>query len=63
METGQRVGLTKEPAPFYIRKLGRSGNSRTISVSSILPQHWLAVKITVVKTAEGVRELRVQEIK
>jgi len=63
LETGQKIGQAKQLAPFYIRKVARSGNSRSMSVSNILPGDWLVVKIIVMRTAEGVRELRIQEIK
>jgi len=32
---------------YFIRKLARSGSSRYISVSTILPKDWEAVKIVV----------------
>ena len=34
--------------PFYLRKLAKSGSSRYLSVGTILPKDWEAVKVYVV---------------
>lgn len=40
--------------PFHLRKLAKSGSSRYISVGTILPKDWEAVKVYVEDlTAEG----------
>lgn len=63
METGQKIGQVKLPAPFHIRKLARSGNSRQISIGSIVPLDWIAVKLVVLRAEEGVRDIRLIQIK
>jgi len=49
--------------PFTVRKLAKSGNSRYISVSTILPKDWVAVKIVVEQLDKGVCILRLEQIK
>lgn len=47
---------------FYIRKLAKSGNSRYLSVGSILPKEWLAVKVFVVEATHDHWVLRLEAI-
>lgn len=48
MEIKPKVKQSKG-TEFYARRVARSGNSRYIAVSRILPKHWNMVKINVVK--------------
>lgn len=48
---------------FTIRKLAKSGNSRYLSVSKLVPSDWLAVKVFVEKLEGGVCVLRLEQIK
>ncbi|GAH53680.1 unnamed protein product [marine sediment metagenome] len=55
--------MEKVSRPFTIRKLSRSGNSRSMSIGTILPASWIAVKVIVLRSSEGVIELRLEQIK
>lgn len=35
--------------PFYPRKIGKAGHTRTLSVGRILPNDWEMVKVSVLK--------------
>jgi len=48
---------------FTIRKLAKSGNSRYLSVSKLIPSDWQAVKVFVEKLEGGVCVLRLEQIK
>lgn len=63
MTTRNSVEVKQPTLPFFIRKLGQRGTARSMSVSKILPGHWVAVKVTVEKLSEGVCELRIEQIK
>lgn len=43
---------TKREQPFYHRKLARSGGSRYLAVSKLLPEDWIIVKIRVAKQSD-----------
>lgn len=49
--------------PFSVRKIAKSGNTRYLSVGSILPPEWEVVKVTVLKIEGGVCVLRLEQIK
>ena len=49
--------------PFTIRKLAKSGNSRYISVTKILPPDWEAVKVVIESLDKGVCVLKLEQIK
>lgn len=55
--------MEKVSKPFTIRKLSRSGNSRSMSIGTILPASWIAVKVIILRSSEGVVELRLEQIK
>ena len=55
--------MEKVSKPFTIRKLARSGNSRYLSVSNLVPPHWIAVKVFLEKLDGGVCVLRLEQIK
>jgi len=63
MVTEHKLRVSKTTQGFFVRKLTRSGNSRSISVGTILPLDWVAVKLTVLKIDKGVREIRLEQIK
>lgn len=50
-------------SPFTIRKLAKSGNTRYLSLGSILPTDWVAVKVFVVSMKDGICLLRLEQIK
>lgn len=52
-----------EDADFYIRLLVRTGRSRYLNVSKILPVDWAAVKIHVVDSADSIITMRLEQIK
>ena len=54
------LGKTK---PFTIKKIAKSGSSRYLSVGTILPPDWEAVKVFVEKINGGVCILRLEQIK
>jgi len=49
--------------PFTIRKIAKSGNSKYLSISSIVPYDWIAVKVFVEKLEGGVCILKLEQIK
>ena len=49
--------------PFAIRKLSKSGNTRSMSIGTILPPDWVAVKVIILKSGEGVVYLMLEQIK
>lgn len=55
--------MEKVSKPFTIRKLSRSGNSRSMSIGTILPPDWVAVKVIILGKYEGVIDLRLEQIK
>jgi len=48
---------------FTIRKIAKSGNSRYLSISNLVPAEWLAVKVYVEKVEGGVCILKLEQIK
>ena len=58
-------GIVNEvkPAKLLIRKLTKSGSSRYLSVGTILPEGWEAVKVFVIEQTEDVCVLRLELIK
>jgi len=55
--------MEKVSVPFTIRKLAKSGNSRYLSVSNLVPSDWIAVKVFREKLDGGVCVLRLEQIK
>ena len=55
--------IEKPAKPFTIRKLSKSGNSRSMSIGTILPPNWVAVKVIILGKYEGVIDLRLEQIK
>ena len=53
----------KASLPFSVKKLARSGNTRYLSVGTLLPPSWEVVKVFVVKLDGGVCILRLEQIK
>ena len=53
----------KDKQIFHLRKLTKSGSSRYLSVGTILPSNWLAVKVFVIVKGENVFVLRLEQIK
>lgn len=49
MEVKSQAKTPKKQAPFYHRKVAKSGGSRYILVGNILPKDWLIVKIKPLK--------------
>jgi len=49
--------------PFTIRKIAKSGNSKYLSVSRIVPDDWIAVKVFIEKLEGGVCILKLEQIK
>jgi len=47
---------------FAIRKLSRSGKTRYLSVGTILPNEWEAVKVFTVEVNRGYVTLRIEPI-
>lgn len=47
---------------FDLRKLTKSGASRYLSVSTILPKDWIAVKVYVLEATEGSVTLKLVRI-
>jgi len=48
---------------FTIRKIAKSGNSRYLSISNLVPPDWIAVKVFVTKIEGGVCVLKLEQIK
>ena len=48
---------------YYIRKLAKSGNSRYIAVTNILPRDWEAVKVYVEQLSSEDALLRIVPIR
>ena len=48
---------------FTIRKIAKSGNSKYLSISNIVPDGWVAVKVYVEKVEGGVCILKLEQIK
>jgi len=48
---------------FTIRKIARSGNSRYLSISNLIPPDWIAVKVFLEKQEGGVCILKLEQIK
>lgn len=63
MERRPLQPMPKYSELFTIRKLAKSGNSRYLSVSKLIPPDWLAVKVFVEKLEGGVCVLRLEQIK
>lgn len=55
--------MEKVSKPFTIRKLSRSGNSRSMSIGKLLPPDWVAVKVTVTFKGQHICVLELEEIK
>jgi len=49
--------------PFTIRKIAKSGNSKYLSISKIVPDDWIAVKVFTEKLEGGVCILKLEQIK
>jgi len=49
--------------PFTIRKIAKSGNSKYLSISNIVPDDWIAVKVFTVELKGEVILLRLEQIK
>ena len=49
--------------PFTIRKIAKSGSSRYLSIGTLLPSDWVAVKVFIEKLDGGVCVLRLEQIK
>ncbi len=48
---------------FHLRKLTKAGSSRYLSVGTLLPQDWSAVKVYVEQLSGGVCVLKLEQIK
>ena len=48
---------------FTIRKIAKSGNSRYLSISNLVPPDWIAVKVFVEKIEGGICILKLEQIK
>jgi len=48
---------------FYIRRLTKSGASRYLSIGTLLPLDWQAVKVYVEQLDKGICVLRLVQIK
>ena len=49
--------------PFTIRKIAKSGNSKYLSISHIVPDDWIAVKVFTEKLEGGVCIIKLEQIK
>jgi len=49
--------------PFTIRKIAKSGNSKYLSVSHIVPDDWVAVKVFIERLEGGICILKLEQIK
>ena len=59
-----KVVVTTKPTPtFHVRKLTKSGSSRYLSIGTIIPIDWTAVKMTVEKLEGGICILKLEQIK
>lgn len=63
MSDNGRHSIHVKPKLFTIRKIAKSGNSRYISISKLVPLDWIAVKIVVEKLDKGVCILKLEQIK
>uniref|UniRef100_A0A6M3LVK1 Uncharacterized protein n=1 Tax=viral metagenome TaxID=1070528 RepID=A0A6M3LVK1_9ZZZZ len=54
--------VPKKQAPFYHRKVARSGGSRYISVGNVLPKDWHIVKIRVQRLGDRVCVLELTKL-
>lgn len=57
------VKSRKGTEPFDIRKLSRSGKTRYLSVGTILPLEWQAVKVFTMEVKRDYCILRIEPIK
>jgi len=59
----KEVKARPQDRTFYLRKLTKAGGSRYLSVGTILPQDWEAVKVYMEQLKDGVCILRLEQIK
>ena len=52
-----------ESGSFWIRKLTKSGGTKYLSITTILPSTWQAVKIKAIVESDEVYVLRIEPIK
>jgi len=57
----QFSGVTK-PRTFYDRKVGHYGQSRTLSLTKIIPKDWQYVRITPLKADETTFVIEVKKL-
>lgn len=48
--------------PYWSRKVGKAGGTRTLAVGKILPPDWAVVKITIEKREASVCILRIERL-
>jgi len=49
--------------PFTIRKIAKSGNSKYLSISNIVPDDWIAVKVFTEKLEGDCIIIKLEQIK
>ena len=55
--------MPEETTVFTIRKIARSGNSRYLSISNLVPLDWIAVKVYSQVREGGICILKLEQIK
>jgi len=63
MPESQMKTLLEQAKPFYVRTLTKSGRSRYLSLGTIVPKSWEAVKVTVDEIDLTHCVLRLEQIK
>lgn len=61
MTRSKKVSVLEEH-PFFHRKVTRSGQSRYIAVSRMIPDDWLIVKVELKVINEKVRTLKITKL-
>uniref|UniRef100_A0A6H1ZXS1 Uncharacterized protein n=1 Tax=viral metagenome TaxID=1070528 RepID=A0A6H1ZXS1_9ZZZZ len=60
----QKQAKGQRPIPgWQLRRLTKTGGTRSLSVGTILPPDWKAVKVFVVSIKDGVCVLKLEQIK
>ena len=63
MNVGRVGKVLVESKPLYIRKLTKSGNTRYLSIGTIIPAEWENIKIVVEEQSKDVCILKLEPIR